>query len=112
LFAVRRRYGEADPERRGAAAVAVALAFGAGEAGGLAPPHEVLLIAPALLALVAPVGSWGLAAALTGGLLVGAVLSPLDRYPQSDLFSQDHGLWLIVAIWVLAGVRVFVATRE
>jgi hypothetical protein len=113
LVALRVRIGEAEPvaRRRLAAAVVVALAFGAGEAGGLAPPHEVLLVAPALLALLAPVAGLRWRDLAVTAALLALVWSPLDRYPADDLFSQDHGIWLIAAVWGLALWRVVRAAR-
>lgn len=113
LVGVRARAGEAAAvgRRRIAAAVLVTLAFGAGEAGGLAPPHEVLLVAPALLALLAPAAGLGWRDLGVAAAFVALVASPLDRYPAADLFSQDHGIWLIAAVWTATLWRVRRAAR-
>jgi hypothetical protein len=94
------------------AVVTLALAWAAVETGGMLPPHEVLLIAPALVALVASVAlhdwRWGAGSVA----VVALVLSPLDHYPQQDMFSQDHALVLLGLLFAGAVAQgIWVATR-
>lgn len=94
-----------DSEAR-TAAIGLALALGALEAGGMSPPHEVLLVAPALVLLVAPLArGWTPTAAALAGAAALAPLSPLDHYPQADRFSQDHALVLILLLFGVAAAR-------
>lgn len=98
------------------ALLGLALALGAVEAGGLSPPHEVLLVAPALAWLAgsaAPDGARPRALALA----LGAALlswSPLDHYPAGPQgrMSQDHAMGLIVVVWALAAARVLAAGQR
>jgi hypothetical protein len=91
-----------DEEAR-TAAVTLALALGALEAGGMSPPHEVLLVAPALVLLVAPLArGWTLLTGATAAATAALVLSPLDHYPQANRFSQDHALVLILILFSMA----------
>lgn len=95
------------------AAVGMTLAFVAGVAGGLSPPHEMLLVAPALVVSagwLAETG-WRLLPAVCAFAVALAALSPLDRYPQADMTSQGHAQPLIYLAYVLALARVAVVLR-
>lgn len=96
------------------AAVLVVLAWGGLTAGGLSPPHEILLLSPALLLGIGwlALEGWRFAPFLAAGLLTLAPYSVLDRYPLEDFHSQVHGIWLIALTWGVAVSRVLLLARR
>lgn len=96
--------------RRGAsrrtllASVGLTVALGAIQTGGMSPPHEVMLAAPAIAMLAAwlALEGWRPWTVSLAAIAVGVVHSPLDHYPATLRYSQDHALPLIIGLLVLS----------
>jgi hypothetical protein len=102
------------PQAPGAAhaAVCLVLAWLAGIAAGLAPPHEMLLMAPAIVLLVAGLGAhgWGWALVPAAALAL-APLTGLDGFADAGRWSRTHAVGLAVLVqvlaWATAGVHLW-----
>lgn len=111
LVALARRRDE--PRARAAVIGLVLAAMGAAFAG-VAPPHEMLLLVPALVFAIGwPVSDgWAGPAGVGAAVLLALSMSPLDRYPTHQMSSRDHAAPLIVAVFLVACGRAVAALRQ
>ena len=93
------------PDAPGAAWTAAVLALvpPAVVTAGLAPPHEMLLMAPAIVLLVGGLAArgWGWAA-VPALALAAAPLTGLDGFAEAGRWSRTHALGLAVLVQALA----------